>query len=181
MKFKTPVNRSFSYAAALFLLVGAMFACEDAKDVPDEPKINSIEYLEETRQLVVSFTDGDGNFGLYDHEVNPPFQPFLDSAETEPNPYHYNYWLDYHKKDENGEWHLVDLPGNANFRIPFLTPEGQDKQLRVKITNDLNTEIPLPPFIEAGDTVKFAVTLIDRDLNHSNTAETAPFIAPEAE
>lgn len=162
-----------------FLLIASfLVSCVERDKLPDEPVINSIEYLEDTRQLVVTFTDGDGNFGLHDNETQPPYQPYLDTVSMEPNPYHYNYWLDYYKKDENGQWLLVELPGNANFRIPFLTPEGQDKQLRVKITNDLGTEIPLPPFIVEGDTMKFAVTLIDRALNHSNVAETPPFIAP---
>lgn len=178
MTNKRHISFTFYTLFSALVFTAIVSSCVEKVKLPDEPVITSIDYLEDTKQLVVTFTDGDGNFGLYDNEVNPPYQPYLDSAETEPNPYHYNYWLDYYKKDENGEWFLVDLPGNANFRIPFLTPEGQDKQLKVKITNDLGTEIPLPPFIVEGDTVKFAVTLIDRDLNHSNVAETKPFAAP---
>lgn len=164
--------------AAVAAIVWMASSCKRTEDFPDDPVITSIEYLEATEELVVTFTDGDGNFGLHENEIDPPYQPYLDSAETEPNPYHYNYWLDYYKKDEDGEWVIVELPGNANFRIPFLTPTGQDKQLEVTITNDLATEMPLPPYIVEGDTVKLAVTLIDRDLNHSNVAETDPFAAP---
>lgn len=146
-------------------------SCENVKDFPDEPVINSLVFDSLTQSMIIKFTDGDGDFGI-DHD-NPPFQEFLDSDSTIPNPYYYNLWVDYYEKRE-GEWELIHTPSTFNYRVPVLTPDGQNKQLDVKITYDMAFDLPLPT--AESDTIKFNVTLVDRAKNESSTEETGVII-----
>jgi len=159
---------------SLLLIAGiiALVACNDDDDLPDEPVINSVEFLEAEKDLVINFTDGDGNFGLPDDFIDPPFQAWEDSANGIINKNHNNLWVDVFVK-ESGTYDRLETPNpyGFDFRIPFLTPEGQNKQLKVTATYDL---VDLDDFISTGvlnvgDTVRFDVTIVDRDLNFSNT------------
>lgn len=159
---------------SLILLVSvfAFAACNNERDLPNEPIINTVEFLEAEKDLVINFTDGDGNFGLRDDMTNPPFQAWEDSASGVINKNHNNLWLDVYIR-ESGAYVLLETPNpyGFDFRIPFLTPAGQNKQLRVTATYNL---IDLSDFISTGvlnvgDTMRFDVTLVDRDLNFSNT------------
>lgn len=159
----------FAFVAVLF--AGFISSCDSSKDFPDEPVINSLEFDSVNKALIINFTDGDGDFGI-DNDA-PPFQQYLDADSTIPNPYYYNLWLDYYEK-RNGEWVLVETPSTFNFRIPVLTPAGQNKQLDVKITYDMDFDLPLPN--AESDTIKFGVTLVDRAKNQSIPKETLPII-----
>jgi hypothetical protein len=161
----------------LSLVLGSLLflsSCGEESDLPNEPVVNDLEFKTATNELVLRFTDGDGNFGLADRDTLPPYQQFLDSLRTEENPYYYNYWLNVLIK-EDGNFIPLDAPSTFNARVPVLTPAGQNKQLRVTVTNDLDFD--LSAFaqlgqIENGDTLKFQVVLVDRDLNESVMKET---------
>jgi hypothetical protein len=169
---------------SLLLLTGifALAACNNDDDLPDEPVINSVEFLEAEKNLVINFTDGDGNFGLPDDLIDPPFQAWEDSTNGIINKNHNNLWLDVFVKESGSYGRLVTPnPYGFDFRIPFLTPQGQNKQLKVTATYDL---IDLNDFIstgvlDVGDTVRFEVTLVDRDLNVSNTVVSEGHILRE--
>lgn len=156
----------------LFVTILAVAACNRESDLPDEPIINTVEYLEAERNLVINFTDGDGNFGLPADLIDPPFQAWDDSLNGIINKYHNNLWLDVFVK-ESGTFEMLETANlyGFDFRIPFLTPQGQNKQLKVTATYHL---IDLDDFegtgaLDVGDTLKFVVTIVDRDLNTSNT------------
>lgn len=158
------------------LFLGALVilsACNDKNDFPNEPVITKIDFDLVNTYLIVDFTDGDGDFGISPDDPDFPF--YLDSDSTIPNPYYYNLWIDYFEKRE-GKWVLIEPENTFNFRVKVLTPEGQNKQLEVRITNDLSTEIPY--LFAESDTVKFGVTLVDRSLNESVTEETAELVIP---
>ena len=123
--------------------------------------------------MIVEFSDGDGDFGISPND--PKFPEYLDPDSTQLNPYYYNLWIDYFEKRE-GEWILVQTPGTFNFRIPVLTPDGQNKQLEVKITNDMSFDLPLPT--AESDTIKFKVTLVDRAKHQSVPEETDAIYMP---
>lgn len=177
------MNRFLKAIWLFFTGVLILGSCQSEDDLPDEPKINSIQFMKSDTSLVLEFTDGDGNFGLRQGDTLPPFQPYEDEEETIRNRFHNNYWLDIYVKRE-GEFVLFEPVNSENafdFRIPEITPQGQNKQLRVKVTNDLSLE--LKDLIESssndiflGDTVKFSVELVDRDLNVSGPAETGEVV-----
>jgi hypothetical protein len=155
-----------------------LHSCESETELPDEPVINTIEFKKADTTLVINFTDGDGNFGLRQGDTLPPFQADEDEGGNATNRFHYNYWMDIYVKRE-GDFILFDPVGTLDFRIPVITPQGQNKQLRVEVSNSLGTELGAligsqSNDIFLGDTVKFSVTLVDQDLNVSNTIETNP-------
>ena len=150
---------------------GFFLSCDRSKDFPDEPVINSLRFDSVEKDLIINFTDGDGDFGI-DSDA-PPFQEFLDPDSTIPNPYYYNLWLDYYEK-RDGVWELIETPSTFNFRVPVLTPDGQNKQLDVKITYDMSFDLPLPN--AQSDTIKFNVTLVDREKRESIPVETEEIV-----
>ncbi len=171
-------NRRNIYSAVAYLpilLVILATSCNDKNDFPDKPEIISINFEAVPSNLVVEFTDGDGDFGLGDQDL-ADFPPYLDNDSTQRNPFFYNYWLDLFELLD-GEWVQIEPAEGSTFnaRIKVLTPEGQNKQLEVKITNDLSLELPS---LVQSDTVKFRVTLVDRARNQSVPRETEPIYLP---
>jgi len=159
----------------LVFTVLVMVSCNDEEDLPDEPVINSVDYIEEERDLQFTFTDGDGNFGLPPSDTLPPFQPLEDEVNNIPNEFHNNLWLDIYVL-RSGTYELIETPNPFDFRIPLLTPTGQNKQLRVTTTYDLSFDfqdlLVSGDYFDLGDTLRFDVTIVDRDLNVSNVATT---------
>jgi len=160
----------------IVLALMCISGCNDKGELPDEPVINSVEFDEAQKLLIFNFTDGDGNFGLTRDMIDPPFQDSIDGGINE---FSNNLWVDLFIKEE-GEYQLVetDNPTGFDFRIPELTPEGQNKQLRVTGTYDLAFDLDAltegdSPLLTVGDTLRFEVVLVDRDLNMSDVAITA--------
>ncbi|MGB6037099.1 MAG: hypothetical protein WBG42_12575, partial [Cryomorphaceae bacterium] len=152
------MNRIAFKSLLLFAGIFALAACNNDDDLPDEPVINSVEFLEAEKDLVINFTDGDGNFGLPDDMIDPPFQAWEDSTNGIINKNHNNLWVDVFVK-ESGAYARLETPNpyGFDFRIPFLTPAGQNKQLKVTATYDL---VDLDDFIstgvlDVGDTMRF--------------------------
>jgi hypothetical protein len=112
--------------------------------------------------LTISYTDGDGDIGLYD----------TDTAE----PYRYNYFLKF-KYMKNGE--LLELtPADTalgfNARIPILTPAGKNKNIKGEISMELELYYAWPAL--ESDTISFEVYIRDRALHSSNIVQTPLFI-----
>jgi hypothetical protein len=167
--------RSLGLYFSFCVLVLVSAACTDDEELPSEPVINEISFDTTVKALQFRFTDGDGNFGLSQNDILPPYQPYEDDEETIPNRFHYNLWVDYFEKID-GEWEQVFTASTIDFRVPILTPAGQNKQLRVLATYDMSSFLP---FITAeSDTIKFQVRIVDRALNVSNMAETEPIVLP---
>ena len=113
-------------------------------------------------------SDGDGDIGLSDAYNQPPF----DTGST----YYHNLFLDYDTL-ENGAWRRVDFQLPLYYRIPVITPTGQNKTLEGEITyrfTDWPT-IPNTPW----DTVRYTVKLVDRALHESNIVRTVEIILPQ--
>ena len=169
MKFR--LKTSVKYLAFLLLLA----ACKKIVDYPDEPVTSFISLVSRdstdvldnpVKRVTLTFhlTDGNGDIGLGPADTTGPFHK--DSA------YYYNLFLQEYKK-ENGSFSEVPAPGGLRrYRIPDLTPTGQNKTLIADIS--VTVEYPYSktnplPF----NAFRYEYYLIDRSLNKSKTDTSA--------
>lgn len=154
-------------AAKLVLLTGfgvlLLSGCLKTEEFPEEPAVTfkSLEQFGDSASLTIGFTDGDGDIGLSAFDTQAPF----DTGSV----YYHNLFLEYAEL-RNGVWTDVDLLLPLNYRIPRITPEGQNKALSGEIAVALKPW-PIVPG-NSFDTVRFSVRMVDRELNQSNTVIT---------
>lgn len=143
--------------------------CFPKEQFPVEPKITmkSLEQFGDSASLTISFTDGDGDIGLEPFALQPPY----DTGST----YYHNMFLEYEKR-QGGEWVRPNLAIPFYYRIPNITPTGQNKVLEGDIAVALKPwpVEPAPPGTP-NDTIRFTVQIVDRALHSSNVV-----ISPEA-
>lgn len=159
---------------APLLLLGA---CLETTSFPPEPVIgfkDFVQYGADSAIVTITFTDGDGNFGLEQSDTIGDFCP----VEC------LNYWncfLEYYER-EDGEWvhQYIDWTDDDTppfyYRIPRVYPTGQNPALEGEI------EIVLKPFyylLTPNDTGRFEIKVSDRDLQMSNTVITSTFVKPD--
>lgn len=142
--------------------------CLKTEEFPKEPHVEfkSYDAGADPARLTISFTDGDGDIGLGQGDTLAPFQP--------GSPWFYNFYVDYYRK-VNGSWELqtFDLP--LYYRVPVITPTGQNKSLQGDIAVDIaHAVLPQIP----GDTVKFGIHIADRALHLSNTVFSDAVVVP---
>ncbi len=146
-------------AAMLPMLLAS---CLKTEEFPKEPHIafKSYEQHADSARLTISFTDGDGDIGLDQGDTLAPFNP--------GSQWYHNFFVDYYKK-QGVEWVLQQFMLPLYYRIPVITPTGQNKALQgdisVKIASQVLPQVP-------GDTVRFSVRIADRALHESNTVYT---------
>lgn len=159
------------YAILLLLLTG----CRKITNYPDTPQISFISVVcvdstdvldNPVKRVTATFhlIDGDGNVGLKNSDTTGPYHK--DSI------YYYNLFLQEFKK-ENGTFTEIPAPGGLKrYRIPDLTPTGQNKTLvadiSVTIEYPYSDSDPLP-FKE----FLYKFYLVDRSLNISNKDSTS--------
>ena len=147
-----------------------MAACVKEVQYPVEPEIKFGDFgtyrdfngKDSLGVLSISYTDGDGDIGLYDS----------DTAE----PYKYNYFLKF-QQFHNGQLTEVkpaDTASTNNYRIPLLTPNGRNKNIRGIIKMTL--ELYYVRAVLLSDTIAFQVYIKDRALHTSNVVQTPMFI-----
>lgn len=155
--------------AVLATVVVLVAGCFPKEQFPVEPniKVLSLEQFGDSASLTISFTDGDGDIGLDPSNTQPPF----DTGST----FYHNMFLEYEEL-QNGVWVRPTLSIPFYYRIPNITPVGQNKLLEGEIAVALKPwpVFPAPPG-SPRDTVRFSVQLVDRALNMSNTD-----LSPEA-
>lgn len=152
------------------LALGAVLllsACLKKEEFPPEPIITfkSLEQFGDSASLIITFTDGDGDIGLDEGDTGGSFGP--GGAD-------YHNLLVGFDALTNGVWAEVDLELPLNYRIPRITPSGQNKALSGEIAVALKPW-PIIPGSE-GDTVRFDVRLVDRALNRSNEVSTGSVV-----
>jgi len=142
-------------------------SCLKSERFPVEPRLEFKEFIQynDSARVIFRFTDGDGDIGLSAGDTFPPF----DAA-----PYDFNLFLEYFELN-NGQWELVDLILPLHFRVPVITPTGQNKILEGEMDILLFPYPTLPN--STGDTVKYSIKLLDRALHESNVVETGNIIA----
>ncbi|HBB90581.1 MAG: hypothetical protein A2X22_05965 [Bacteroidetes bacterium GWF2_49_14] len=159
-------------------LILATVSCKPVVDYPDIPEISftgvvvkdSSDVLDnDVKRVTLTFhmVDGNGDIGLATTDTSGPFNK--DSL------YYYNLFIQEYK-GENGIFTEVPEPGGLKrFRIPDISPTGQNKTLIADISVTLEypwSEFNPLPFNE----FRYQLHLVDRALNHSNTDTTTVIV-----
>ena len=181
---------------ALGLLVGILLitGCEKNENFTDDPQLEwrSAEFVEDedpnsarrSVDLTLYFTDGDGNVGSEEEEV-----------QNTCDPNEYDLLINYFEKVD-GEFveetydtvmvPVTDDDGNIidstmecltyHVILPDLMPEGQNKTLEGEITTTFDfSNFPR----NNTDSIRFEVRLFDRDRNRSNIVTSPAIAIPE--
>lgn len=154
----------FFAAAALQLFVTS---CLKEEVFPDIPVLTFESITPNIDNVVVqvSFTDGDGDLGV------------LGDADTTLNMY-----LKLYRKIDD-VW-ILFVPSTSgldySYRIPFLTPDGQNKALKGDIYLNLDHIVLYDngTTLNPPDSIKFTVQISDRANNLSNIVETGAVAQP---
>lgn len=151
----------------------ALTSCEPPVSLPPEPNLTEVSLTTEgdIGQLAIGFEDGDGNFGLDQADTTGSFCPTC--------PFHHNVFCTYEEL-RDGVWTPIFLNPDIgqvpfHYRAPRIEPTGQNKALRGTITVEL---APRYYLTSAYDTLRFAVHIVDRDLQSSDTLRTMPVLKP---
>ena len=158
------------YFIFLLLLISLAPSCVKEEQYPVEPAITFLDFgvyrdvsdKDSVGVITISYTDGDGDIGLND----------WDTLE----PYKYNYYLKF-LEQVNGtltEVEPADKNINFNARIPILTPEGRNKNIKGNIA--MSIELYYSRYALKSDTVAFEIYIKDRALHSSNVIQTPLFI-----
>lgn len=180
-QFSTKLKNMGRPALVLLIVVAGfqlLTSCREIVVYPDEPVVefkeisirDTTDVLDNPVKLVTitfQLIDGNGDVGLDSTQIEGPFDP--DSA------FHFNLIInEYHPV--NGSLVPVPLPGGLKkYRIPDLTPSGQNKTLKadvsVKIEYPYSQAQPLPH-----SELQYLFYVYDRALNPSNRDTTDPVI-----
>lgn len=163
-----------------FVVLFAWTSCLKREEFPVEPILTfkAVEQFHELQpqgvtperflNVIVDFTDGDGDIGLDPGDTLAPFG--LGDA-------HYMNARHIFERLENGVW--TGVASEDSSRIKRITPSGQDPTLNGEIKRKIG---PYPgarpglPVINTGDTMRVKMWLEDRALHRSNTVVSGPFI-----
>jgi hypothetical protein len=159
------------FSVGWIALVGLGSGCLPDPAFPDEPTLTFISFDPNGgsgRELVMAFTDGDGDFGLNQSDTVAPH--FCSTC-----PYHQNLHCEVDEL-RNGVWTWVPLDPEAGqvpfyYRIPRITPSGSNPSLNGTLAIDMPTWHLATPY----DTMRFRIRIWDRALNASNEVVT-PFL-----
>lgn len=164
------MDRSISSAVKFLVILLLLVGCKKIVTYPDVPAISfisviskdSTDYLDNpVKRVTLTFhlIDGNGDMGLGASDTEGPFH--VDST------YYYNLFIQEYQR-ENDTFTEVPAPGGLKrYRIPDLTPTGQNKTLiadiSVAIEYPYSLENPLP-----FDAFRYEFYVVDRSLNISN-------------
>lgn len=149
-------------ALLLFTLIFVV-NCDKDKVYSDIPAItmSDKQVFENPGKIIIDFTDGDGDIGLNEWDTLPPY----DFNEDPFNKYYFNLLLYYYEKNDS-IWEEVELAVPYFYRIPVITPRGQNKALNGEIDVDVSLPFNRP------DSIRFEIVLIDQALRESNRLQT---------
>lgn len=172
MKMKVFTLRNILLAGTC---AAALTSCLKREEYPPTPVLeykDFVKYGTDSADYVFKFTDGDGDIGLDKGDTLGDF--------GSNKPYYYNCIMTYYYKDGSGNWQPYDAIDStpamdtlkSRYRIPNITPEGQNKVLDGEIHIKL-----LAPYIPYTDkNYKFELFIYDRSLNKSNVITTPELI-----
>lgn len=157
----------------IIITLAVLFSCLKPQEFPPEPIIefDSFTAMNDSGELVISFTDGDGNVGLSESDTTGVY--------SSTQKYHHNLFVEYFEKVDGIGWQPgKDLAGEDIvflYRIPVLTPSGKNKALKGKIRVTIEPSY-YNTLSSDSDTIKYRIMLADRDLNESNFVESVEII-----
>lgn len=143
-------------ALILFASVNIFSTCERHEVVfPPEPVISFESFTTDgaAAKLTINYTDGDGDLGFFEGENEDEF----------------NMFLTYNELTDTG-WEVIELNPPFNYRIPSLTPEGQNPAIKGDITIDLTPNYYDP--ISNPSQIFYEIVVKDRAGNESNKIST---------
>lgn len=154
----------------LILLFTGNAGCIKDVEYPIEPKIEfggfstirDVAGKDSVGLITISYTDGDGNIGLFAWDTVEPKK--------------YNFYLKFMQyiNKELVEFKPPDTTITFNARIPILTPAGKNKNIKGDITMTLALYFARQAL--QSDTIAFEIYIKDRTLYESNVVETPLFI-----
>lgn len=173
------------YLLVIVLLI-AVSSCREVDEYPVEPHIEFKDLTKFTDGqgkdtgivLTFTFTDGDGDIGFHKDEEGAPFT----------GEFYYNVYLNYQKKNANGQFEPVfiptpvdsvtpngdtviiikDIPVQFTYRTVYLEPSGRNKAIK----GDISVEISTFGFSPIS---RFEFYMYDRALHKSNIEYTPEF------
>ena len=159
--------KKFKNSSIVLFITLVFTSCLPEPNYPIEPAIKFLAFdISEDNSAVLSieFTDGDGNLGLNSSDI---FPPFCSTCE-----HHFNLMCEYDEL-RDGEWtHIPLVPAQGQvpfyYRVPRVNPAGSNQALKGVIEIAMNTWSLQSVY----DTLRFRITLEDRDLNLSNEETT---------
>ena len=145
-------------------------ACKKGPEYPIEPAITFKDFVkipnntghDDKANLIISFTDGDGDIGLEEGDTMSPY--------NSTSKYYYNFFITYYEV-KNGIDSLIELPFTNNSRIPVITPTGRNKAIK----GDIQIELFIRNPTAINDSICFDVSICDRALHVSNVIRTPTF------
>jgi len=150
---------------ALLLVLAIISGCKKTNEYPLIPSI-TFKSLTTTQDasgydlgshVIVTFTDGDGDIGYHNSGNGYPYD---DTSSI----YYYNFVVKLQQK-KVGIWNTDTF--KLSGRIPYLTPEGNNKALK----GDIGMDIPLIKHV-TNDTMRYEIFIYDRALHKSNVITT---------
>lgn len=166
--------RARHFSMGLVLSAAAFSGCLPEPAYPDEPQVAFVSFDESPgggRELVLEFSDGDGDFGLDQGDTLAP-----DFCAT--CPHHQNLHCEYEElRDSGWTWMPLDpAQGQVPFyyRIPRVEPSGANPALHGTIAVDMPTWHLATP----ADSMRWRIVIWDRALNASNALTTPAFAKP---
>ncbi len=159
----------------LLVLVGiTLNSCFKKEEYPLVPAVSFSDFIifgdNDSAQILIDFTDGDGDIGMLDSDTLPPFN-------FDGNHY-YNLFLHYYEKDDEKGWVKgKDFDGNPiifNFRLHPVLPYSQSKGIQGTIK--YNFSLFYNTASDQSDTIMYKFQIMDRGLNFSNLSETDEII-----
>jgi len=156
----------------VLLLLVVFYACVKKGYVSPIPVIayeNFITYGKDSALFSFTFKDGDGDIGLSQGDTLPPF--------NSTGAYYYDLIMTYYFQETDGSFHTYFNPlptvndtQTFKYRIPNITPQGQDKVLQ----GEIKVTMYSPYFITGHTVVKYNAFIYDRALHKSNVILTPP-------
>lgn len=151
----------------------SLLSCLKPAEFPIEPIItfSHFERYGDTGVIFINFTDGDGDIGLSSTQDDPPF----DTSSI----YYHNLFISYYEKVDGVFQPGLSVPAGEpiefNYRVQYITPEGQNKALRGEIRVTLAPSF-YNPFSSDSDTILYKIRLCDRALHMSNEVESGEIV-----
>ena len=146
-------------------------SCFQSVKFDSKPKLEfeSFEVLNDSSAVInLTFEDGEGDIGLNQGDTLAPYDP--------NSRYHYNMYLVYMEKKDNGGWDVgLNFDGDSIIFNTRLLPVYTGKPKGIKGTIQYALEAPYYNVFSAeSDTFKYRIQIIDRALNESDWIETQP-------
>ncbi|WP_448518097.1 hypothetical protein [Rhodoflexus sp.] len=170
-----------AYICLLALMLTSCFREPDYSIVPEigfkEITVNPARFPQtDSIAIIITYKDGDGDLGLGDQDIDPPFN--ITNPDGTPNRFFYNYFITIAKKEQGRFIPVVFTDPNVtlNARFPRLnnlnTRTAIEGTLRYSFNFFYAFSEAYNPRIRRGDTVRFEIQIADRQKHLSNIVQT---------